>query len=244
MWSGERVLLEAKKFLRSSLFYIILGCIFLWTGHELSTDPQTHSAFVFIMVILGVALVLYGTGTNASGEGSSGPVKIAIAGGAGVLAMVLGFGVVKERQGLVDVFKRQRDYGVLDLTISPDSGLPVDLSRFDVQARLGGLVPLPLFNEAQKIRIIVPIPNEEDGDTEVSVRFTPRPGTQADYLREVQDVPVNWASKDVKETTGFANEKIKVFRKAIEPKKPSELRIPALSVNANVSSQEFTISPQ
>jgi len=92
-----------------------------------------------------VALVLYGTGTNASGSGSSGTINVAVAGGAGVLAMLLGFGVVDWRKELVEVFKHQRDYGLLDLSVSPESGALVDLSSFDVQAKLGGRVPLPLW---------------------------------------------------------------------------------------------------
>ena len=244
MWNGERVLSEIKSFLRSGLFYIILGCAFLWTGYELSSATNTHSAFVFIIVILGVALVLYGTGTNASGEGTTGPIKVAIAGGAGVLAMALGFGVVHERTDLVEVFKRQRDYGVIDLTISPESGIPLDLSSFDVQARLGGRVPLPLWNDNQRIEIFVPIPDDVGEKTEVTVKFTPRPGSQAAQLRELEDVPVNWTSEEVKETTGFANEKIKFFRKVIEPKKPTELKIKAVPENANLPIQAITISPE
>jgi hypothetical protein len=242
--NGERILLEVKKFLRSALFYIVLGCVFLWTGYSLSSGTQTHSAFIFIIVILGVALVLYGTGTNASGEGSSGPVKVAIAGAAGVLALVLGFGVVKERDGLVDVFKRQRDYGVIDLSISPDSGVPLDLSSFDVQARLGGRVPLPLWNDNQRVEIFVPIPDDVDGKTEVTVKFTPRPGARIAYPNEIEDVPVNWKSSEVKQTTGFANETIRVFRKVIEPKKPAELKIPTVPEGANLLPQEITIAPQ
>lgn len=242
---GERALAfynEAKAFFSSGVFYIIIGCVFLFVGYRISVTA--HSAFVFLLAILGVALVLYGTGTNAAGSGSTGTIKVAIAGGAGVLALLLGFGVVREREGLVDVFKHQRDYGVLDLTVSPESGIPVDLSGFDVKARLGGLVPLPLFNEAQKVRILVPIPDEVGGDTEVSVRFTPKPGSQGGYLREIEDVPVNWTSEHVKETTGFANEKIRVYRKTLEPKRPAELKIQAVSDNPGASSQEFTIAPQ
>lgn len=113
---------EIKAFFSSGVFYIIVGCLFLLVGYWISVTA--HSAFVFLLAILGVALVLYGTGTNAAGSGSTGTIKVAIAGSAGVLALLLGFGVVKEREGLVDVFKHQRDYGVLDLTVSPESGIP------------------------------------------------------------------------------------------------------------------------
>ena len=47
--------------------------------------------------------MLYGTGTNAAGEGSTGTIKVAIAGGVGVLAMLLGFGVVARNPNRVRV---------------------------------------------------------------------------------------------------------------------------------------------
>ena len=92
MW-WDRILSEAKSFFQSGLFFILLGDLIMYFGYRLSQDPFTHSAFVFLVVILGLALLLFGTGTSASGEGTSGQIKVAIAGGAGVLAMVLGFGV-------------------------------------------------------------------------------------------------------------------------------------------------------
>ena len=58
---------------------------------------------MFLLAILGVALVLYGTGTNAAGEGSTGTIKAASAGGVGVLAMLLGFGVVARNPNRVRV---------------------------------------------------------------------------------------------------------------------------------------------
>jgi hypothetical protein len=61
---------------------------------------------VFLLAILGVALVLYGTGTNAAGEGSTGTIKAASAGGVGVLAMLVGFGVVEHATQIGSVFKR------------------------------------------------------------------------------------------------------------------------------------------
>jgi energy-coupling factor transporter transmembrane protein EcfT len=104
MVNWDRLLPEAKTFFSSGLFFMLLGGLIIYFGNRLSNDPFTHSAFVFLVVILGLALFLFGTGTSASGEGTSGQVKVAIAGGAGVLAMVLGFGVAHWREDLTDVF--------------------------------------------------------------------------------------------------------------------------------------------
>jgi hypothetical protein len=58
-------LAEAKSFFSSGLFYILIGCAFLYAGYSVSLGNRAHSAFVFLLAIVGVALVLYGTGTNA-----------------------------------------------------------------------------------------------------------------------------------------------------------------------------------
>jgi hypothetical protein len=244
MWNDERILLEAKKFFQSGLFYVVLGSLFLVVGYQLTTDSSTHSAFVFIIVILGVALVLYGTGTNASGENTTGSIKVAIAGGAGVMALVLGLGVVNQHEGLVQVFKHQRDYGVIDLSIAPENGVPIDLSKYDVQARLGGLVPLPLFYDAQRIRIFAPIPNDKDVDTEISLSFSSKPGSGSNYLR-IDDLPINWKAKEVKDSTGFANEKIKFVRRTIDARAPRAIAVrPVADSGTRASLPKVPVNPR
>jgi hypothetical protein len=246
MWNWERVLTETKAFFQSGFFYIALGCLFLVAGYRLTSAVQTHSAFIFLLVILGVALVLYGTGTSATGEGTKGSIKVAIAGGAGVLALVLGFGVVFERDGLTDVFKSERDYGLLDITLPKNVGIPVDLSRLDVDARLGGRVPLPVLNDNQKIEILVPIPQRIAKEASVIVvRFIPKPGFQANYVNDTQQFKVLWASNDVQETDGFANEKIRVMEVPLEPLKHKELQVPSGGqVSTKAPSENLPISPE
>jgi len=110
MVNWDRLLAEAKTFFSSGLFFMLLGGLIMYFGYRLSSDPFTHSAFEFLVVILGLALFLFGTGTSASGEGTSGQVKVAIAGGAGVLAMVLGFGVAHWREDLTAADRNPRTY--------------------------------------------------------------------------------------------------------------------------------------
>ena len=188
--------------------------------------------------------MLYGTGTNASGSGSSGTINVAVAGGAGVLAILLGFGVVDWRKELVEVFKHQRDYGLLDLSVSPESGALVDLSSFDVQAKLGGRVPLPLWYDNQRIEIVVPIPDDLDGRTTVAIKLTPKPGSKPIYVGDIDDIPIDWEAKHkVGETSGYANEKIKVYRQSIAPKKPAQLNVGA-SGEVGSALSNITIAPQ
>src|SRR6266849_2086798 len=111
----ERAFQEVKNFFSSGVFYIVVGSAFLYVSYSISLANRAHTAFVFLLAVLGVALVLFGTGTQAAGSGTAGSIKVAIAGGAGVLALVLGFGVVSNGRELGNVFKRSLDYGVLKL---------------------------------------------------------------------------------------------------------------------------------
>jgi hypothetical protein len=60
MVNWDRLLAEAKSFFSSGLFYILLGGLIMYCGYRLSNDPFTHSALVFLVVILGLALLLFG----------------------------------------------------------------------------------------------------------------------------------------------------------------------------------------
>ena len=225
----ERVLSEAKSFFQSGFFYMLLGALLMYLGYRLSNDPFTHSAFVFLVVILGVAIFLFGTGTSASGDGTSGTIKVAIAGGAGVLAMVLGFGVASWHNELTDVFKRQRDYGIVELSIGETGqSLPADLDNFEARARWGEM-PLPLWKGKQTIEILVPIPPAKpvqkkqeaknkaavEQESSILVELTPKPGFQG-YTMEV-DTPLKVDWRDgVEHRVGFNNELLEVVPKKLK----------------------------
>src|SRR6266478_2940501 len=85
---------EIKDFFGSPVFFILLGCSFLFAAARLMEN--THPSFVFLLAILGVSIVLYGTGTQGVGSADfkDVPIKVAVADGAGVLAAVFGFGDV------------------------------------------------------------------------------------------------------------------------------------------------------
>lgn len=231
----DRFLTEAKSFFQSGLFFILLGGLIMFFGYRLSQDPFTHSAFVFLVVILGLALLLFGTGTSASGEGTSGQIKVAIAGGAGVLAMVLGFGVAHWREDLTDVFKRQRDYGIVELSIG-DTGnsVPVDLDNFEARASWGEM-PLPLWKDKRSVQILVPIPPEEtekeahekDSDkkgsdeknkweSSILVELIPKPGFQGVTLSVDEPLEIRWRDEPVVHRLGFNNEFLQVVKKPIK----------------------------
>jgi hypothetical protein len=204
----------------------------MFLGYRLSNDPFTHSAFVFLVVILGLALLLFGPGTTASGEGTSGTIKVAIAGGAGVLAMLLGFGVAHWREDLTDVFKRQRDYGIVELSIGETgNSVPVDLDNFEARASWGEM-PLPLWKDKRSVEILVPIPpeeNEKDSDkkgsdeknkdkweSSILVELIPKPGFQGVTLSVDKPLEIHWRDEPVVHRLGFNNEFLQVIKKPIK----------------------------
>ncbi len=232
---------EVKAFFSSGVFYIIIGCLFLLAGYQISATA--HSAFVFLLSILGVALVLYGTGTNAAGSGSTGNIKVAVAGGAGVLALILGFGVVKFHTQLGEVFKRTQDYGVLQLKIDKRSstGVTTNLKNFHVEARSGPM-PLPLWNDGQMIEILVPIPSGSD-ESDVVVSLISK--SDARELRSNYNRPfiLSWSSREVRRRPGFNNEIVAKITKLLDLSRTEELPVRQLT-EENELIESPSITPQ
>ncbi len=194
---------EGKAFFASGVFYILLGCAFLVVAFWI--ENFAHSAFVFLVAILGVALVLYGTGTNAVGQGDVGNTKVAIAGGAGVLALVLGLGVVYFQSELTQVFKRTQDYGVLHLSIKKGSSVGlVGLTTFDIRAQSEGH-SLPLMSDQDSVDVLVPIVPGAD-ENYVEIKLQPRTGIK-ELTGYAKTFPIVWSDKKhVQRRPGFNNE--------------------------------------
>lgn len=96
----------------SGLFYMLLGGILLFIAQ--SRIETMHAAFTFVLVVLGIAMLLYGTGTQSTGNFSSDTTaakyNIAIAGGAGVLALCVAFGMVTYYSSMADAFRPEKKY--------------------------------------------------------------------------------------------------------------------------------------
>jgi len=58
------------RFTSSGLFFMIVGAIFLYVAFN--TMGRTHAAMSFVFVVVGVAILLYGTGTQGIGDFDSG----------------------------------------------------------------------------------------------------------------------------------------------------------------------------
>lgn len=151
---------EVKSFFSTPLFFILLGCAFLIAAGRLI--DATHPSFVFLLAILGVSIVLYGTGTQGVGQASfkNVPVKVAVAGGAGVLAAVLGFGVVREGKGIQQVFSKVVNYGVVDLKTTS----LFDLNSLHISATTREGKALPIIVKKDFVWVFVPTTAEATRD--------------------------------------------------------------------------------
>jgi hypothetical protein len=213
----RRVYRAILPFFTSGNFYIVVGSLFLWAAFSKADDA--HSALIFILVILGVAIVLYGTGTQAAGTGSAQAptndqikANIAIAGGAGVLAAVFGFGIISYKDGLVGVFKRTIDYGVIELYLDTNNttSATTKFDRYEVAAHLPGSRPLPLWKNESSIQIFVPILNLNTV-SDVNVVLRPKPDLarrDQEATISIPSIAVTW--KDVGVQYGLNNEVVRL----------------------------------
>jgi hypothetical protein len=183
------------QFIGSSFFFILLGIGFLVAVVQLM--DSTHPVFIFLLAILGVSIVLYGTGTHGVGsaEFKQVPVKVAVAGGAGVLAAVFGYGVAWMGKDIRAVFHAPQQYGRVVLSLAADPmTYQGDLRRLLITAvaRTSGK-PLHLFVQEDQIEVLVPISYFPD-KAAVCVTATLPPDKPLTAKRFCP--PLNWAKND------------------------------------------------
>ena len=96
------------QFTSSGLFFMIVGALFLLAAAW--TMNSQHAAFTFVMVVVGVAVLLFGTGTQGVGQAEAPGYRVAIAGGAGLIAFCVGWGIIKFADDIKTVFQIERKY--------------------------------------------------------------------------------------------------------------------------------------
>jgi hypothetical protein len=155
MGFGSGLYTEIKSFFGSPVFFIVLGVAFLVAAYELM--ESTHPSFVFLLAILGVSIVLYGTGTHATGsaEIKNIPAKVYVAGGAGALAAIFGFGVASQSKNIQDVFKTEHQFGVVVLQNS--SNQLFDLTRLWISVRSHDGRELHALARESSLEILIPM---------------------------------------------------------------------------------------
>lgn len=94
-------------FFRSGLFFMIVGCGILFIAYE--AFNASHSTFTFILVVVGTAILLFGTGTQAIGKADGaaeqiGNYELKMAGGAGLLSLIIAAGLVQYNEEIFETF--------------------------------------------------------------------------------------------------------------------------------------------
>lgn len=194
---------EIKLFFASPLFFILFGTLLLYCG--LILLDQTHTSFVFILAVLGIAMVLFGTGSQAVASGelpqqTAGKLSVGIAGGAAALAAIFGYGIVYLEKGIQEFFKRTVDYGFLELTIAGTANQTLDLDTHTVSASTADGRPLHLWKQTGRVQIMVP---RYSGHGTSTVLVTIR-GDRVPLNSPPEPYPIDWDS--VPRMTTAANE--------------------------------------
>ena len=136
----------AIAFFRSGFFFILLGCGFLYIAYNVIY--HIHPTFVFILALLGLSIVLFGTGTQSLGTGeftepgSQAKAKFYLAGGAGVLAALFGFGAVLGSQQIGGVFADPSGYALVVFDISNPAGSKLQQASVTTSLRDGSQLPV------------------------------------------------------------------------------------------------------
>jgi hypothetical protein len=146
-------------FSRSGFFFILLGCGFLYFAYHVLY--HVHPTFVFILALLGLSIVLFGTGTQSLGSGeftepgSQAKAKFYLAGGAGVLAGVFGFGAVLGSDRIERVFANSSGYALVVFEISNPAG--TNLQQATVTTYLRDGRTLPVLIRDSSIEVLAPV---------------------------------------------------------------------------------------
>jgi hypothetical protein len=149
-----RIIWLVPRIFASGVFFIGLGALLLYIAY--GTLGLAHSAFTFVLVVLGVAIVLYGTGTQGMGNLQSttnaARYNIAIAGGAGVLAFCVAYGIIAEQEKIKSAFQVEKRY-VRVPVMSRDGSSLLDfyLWEFSIDG-----VGVPALRQGKYLEILVP----------------------------------------------------------------------------------------
>ncbi|WP_224407298.1 hypothetical protein [Afifella sp. IM 167] len=153
----------ALSFSESGIFFILLGAVVLWIAFTTHADPATHSAFTFVFVVLGVALVLYGTGTQSTGRFEAPPgqrfvVQASLAGGAGVIALLLGYGMLEKYPEIRAAFASQSNYVVVPIRPRDELGNEIILDDFAIEVRFHD-ENVPVYRQGRSFLALMPVPS-------------------------------------------------------------------------------------
>jgi hypothetical protein len=145
------IALALNSFMSSGWFFMLVGAALLWAAY--GTMGETHTSFTFVLVVVGIAILLYGTGTQSAGEAASDKVKVYLAGGAGVLAFLVGYGIVEKSADIKAAFQVEKKYFRYTLEGADDGAS--DLGNYAAIADING-DQVPAMLRGRYIELYVP----------------------------------------------------------------------------------------
>jgi hypothetical protein len=136
----------------SGVFFMVLGGCLLFLAQKYM--PTNHAGITFVLVVLGVALILYGTGTQGAGQlNSSAEYNIAIAGGAGVVAFAVAYGMIRYSTDMRNAFQPERKF--VRVFVQGGDGL-TDITKYASTFEMDGS-PIPAAPAGNKtVEIYIP----------------------------------------------------------------------------------------
>jgi hypothetical protein len=213
-------------FFSSGIFFIALGGALLIAAY-VGLAIGVHTSFSFVLVVLGVAIMLFGTGTQGVGKLESSTAtaqyNIALAGGAGVLALAIGFGMVEFGPQMQRAFGVETRYVIVALRPNPDGSS--SFNDYWAEFEIDG-VPIPSVRRGDALLAFVPyLDSQKDATKHVWYRLRPQdprrvnasfkttvfdkfdvPLAQVNYYNSGSDFPVydNTPPVDLRSNTGVA----------------------------------------
>ncbi|WP_415402447.1 hypothetical protein [Tateyamaria sp. SN3-11] len=178
----QRLINWAQAFFSSGLLFVVVGiALIAWADN---TQDDSHTAFTFVYVVLGIAITLYGTGTQAAGAMRSdlltnGWFQGSMAGGAGLLAFLAGWAIVEKHTEMRGAFDQQTKYLKVAFEIeSKDRTIAVDPNGHFISAHHEGLPVLTSSMENQFVVLLPQKANSEKCLFALRLEFSARDGTK------------------------------------------------------------------
>lgn len=160
-------------FFGSGLFFMLVGGFILFLAFN--TMSSTYAIFSFVLVVLGVAILLFGTGTQSMGEFDSDSTtaaryKLRLAGGAGALAFASASGIVAYSYKMKEAFQIERKYIVVQVKAKGDG-----TSSFDGYAPPAFSIsgsPIPVMRRGDYVIAYIPyVEHEKDKTRAIAYEF-------------------------------------------------------------------------
>ncbi len=190
------------QFFSSGVFFILLGLILLCVAY-IALNIGVHTSFSFVLVVLGVAILLFGTGTQGIGKLESktatAQYNVAIAGGAGALAIAIGSGMVLFGPEMQRAFDLETRYVAAELRPHLDSNSSFE--KYWAQFEIDGVPIASVQRGAAYIAYVPYFETQRDAVKHVWYKLLPKDSKDLDpnlqpVVTDVFDIPLRKVNRN------------------------------------------------